>query len=48
MIEIQHKTWIDDSVPYLDEDMLNDNQQALEGCVAVFLGIENEMRVNHD
>ena len=35
MIEIQKKHWNNDNPPYLDEDLLNDNQKALEAVSEV-------------
>lgn len=42
MIEVQKKVWKNDSLPYLEEDMLNDNQQALEKSVNVFEDLRKE------
>lgn len=42
MIEVQKKVWKNDSLPYLDEDMMNDNQQALEKSAIVFENLRKE------
>lgn len=43
MIEIQKKKWLNDSVPYLDEDMLNNNEQALVAVVDVCVDLEGQL-----
>ena len=43
MIEIQKKKWINDNAPYLDEDMLNNNEQALVAVVAVCVDLEGQL-----
>lgn len=43
VINVQHKKFFNNMLPYLDEDVLNDNQQALEKCVEVFNELSEEL-----
>lgn len=43
MITIQHKSWKNNQPPYIDEDMLNDNEQALVAVVNVCVDLEGQL-----
>lgn len=42
IIVVQTKKWFNNMPPYLEEGMLNDNQQALEKSVNVFEDLRKE------
>lgn len=35
LLEVQHKVWVNDNYPYLEADLLNDNQQAIEQITSI-------------